>query len=182
MKIRPQIFAGKKRHSCCGLTMIEMLVATAIGVFIGGSIITTGTTLSTTMAAIGNYCDLNSASRNTLDVMSADLRNTAVVTSVDSKQVTVSNVLTGDLISYAWNGSNSFTRSFNGTSKVMLKNCDFLSFANFSRNPTNGFQFIPATSAATTKLLSVSWRCSRKIMGAKLNTESIQTAQICIRN
>ena len=73
MNIRPQTIAHKKRHTCCGLTMIEVLVATAIGVFIGGSIITTGTTLSTTMAAIGNYCDLNSSSRNTLDVMSADV-------------------------------------------------------------------------------------------------------------
>lgn len=181
LNLRPQLIARKKQR-LCGLTLIELLVSVAIGVFVGGSIITTGTTLSTTMAAIGNYCDLNSSSRNTLDVMSADLRNTAVVTAIDSKQVTVSNVLTGDLITYAWNGSNTFTRTFNGASKTMLKNCDYLTFANFSRNPTNGFQFVPATTAATTKLISVSWRCSRKIMGAKLNTESIQTAQICIRN
>ena len=34
----------------------------------------------------------------------------------------------------------------------------------------------------TAKLIDVSWKCSRKIMGEKLNTESVQTAKIVIRN
>ena len=32
------------------------------------------------------------------------------------------------------------------------------------------------------KLLDVSWRCSRKVLGQKLNTESVQTSKIVIRN
>lgn len=165
-----------------GWSLIETLVATAIGTFVAGSIVTTGVTLSDTMVAIGNYCDLNRASRTTLDTMSADLRNTASVTQVSSSSVTVSNFLTGEVIGYTWDGSNCVTRTFNGGSQVMLKNCDYFSIANFQRNPTNNFQFVPASSAATTKLISVSWHCSRQILGAKLNTESVQTAQICIRN
>ena len=156
-----------------GSTLVEMMVAMTAGTCIMGSIMTTGITVTNTMVAIGNYCDLNRASRRTLDIMSADLRNTAVVTSVSSKQITVSNVLTADLISYAWDGSNKVTRTFN---------CDYLCFSNFQRNPTVNFQFLPATTPADTKLISVSWRCSRQILGAKINTESVQTAQICIRN
>ena len=165
-----------------GSTLVEMMVAMTAGTCIMGSIMTTGITVTNTMVAIGNYCDLNRASRRTLDTMSADLRNTAVVTSVSSKQITVSNVLTADLISYAWDGSNKVTRTFNDTASVMLVNCDYLCFSNFQRNPTINFQFLPATTPADTKLISVSWRCSRQILGAKINTESVQTAQICIRN
>lgn len=165
-----------------GVTLLETLVATAIGSFVGGSIITTGVTLTDTMVAIGNYCDLNRASRTTLDTMSADLRNTASVTQVNSSSVTVSNNITGEVISYSWDGRDNVIRTINGQTRLMLKGCDLFTISNFQRNPTNDFQFVPASSAATTKLISVSWHCSRQILGAKLNTESVQTAQICIRN
>ena len=114
--------------------------------------------------------------------MSRDLRNTAVVTALSGSQVTVSNTITGEFISYKWDGTNNFTRTLNGSSTVMLTGCDALAFKGYQRNPTNNFQFVPASTVATTKLISVSWRCSRQILGAKLNTESVQTAQICIRN
>jgi hypothetical protein len=32
------------------------------------------------------------------------------------------------------------------------------------------------------KLVDVSWLCSRKILGRKVNTESVQTAKIVMRN
>lgn len=165
-----------------GYTLVEMLVALGVGVFIVGTITTTGITLVKSMVAIGNYCDLNRESRNTLDVMSADLRNTADVSAITSNSVTVTNDLTGDVISYSWDGSNDLTRTFDGTSRIMLQHCDYLNFNGYQRNPTNGFQFLPASNPSQVKLVSVNWRCSRQILGAKLNTESMQTAQICIRN
>jgi hypothetical protein len=115
-------------------------------------------------------------------VMSADLRNTATVTAFSTTQITVSNELTGDVISYAWDGTNQLTRTYNQLNTVMLTHCDYLCFSNYQRNPLANFQFVPATTPADTKLVSVSWRCSRQILGAKINTESIQTARICIRN
>lgn len=165
-----------------GYTLVEMLVALGVGVFVVGTITTTGITLVKSMAAMGNYCDLNRESRNTLDVMSADLRNTADVSSITTNSVTVTNDLTGDVICYAWDGSNCLTRTYDGSSRIMLRGCDFLNFTGYQRNPTNNFQFLPASTPAQVKLVSVNWRCSRQILGAKLNTESMQTAQICIRN
>jgi len=32
------------------------------------------------------------------------------------------------------------------------------------------------------KLINMTWKCSRTIFGSKRNTESIQTAQIVLRN
>jgi hypothetical protein len=63
-----------------------------------------------------------------------------------------------------------------------LKNCDSFSFAYYQRNPTNNFTFVTTTNAAQIKLVSVSWRCSRQILGSKLNTESVQTATVVVRN
>ena len=39
-----------------------------------------------------------------------------------------------------------------------------------------------SNNPAICKLVSVSWRCSRTILGQKVNTESVQTAKIVIRN
>ena len=181
-----------KRHpssSCCrrspdrgGWTLPEMLVAVGVGVIILAAVVSTSIALSNTMVAIVNYNDLDQNSRNTLDVMSRDLRNTATVVAISSRAVTVSNSLTGDLISYAWDGSSQFTRTFDGASTLMLTNCEYLAFNGYQRNPTNNFEFVPASTPSETKLISVSWRCSRTILGTKLNTESVQTAKICIRN
>ena len=165
-----------------GWTLLEMMVGISLSTVVLGSMLPTGMAVNTSMVAIGNYCDLNAASCKTLDSMSRDLRNTATVTAFSDRMVTVSNLLTSALITYSWDGSNKFTRTINGATTVMLTKCDYLSFKKYQRNPTNNFQFLPAGTIADTKLISVSWRCSRQILGAKINTESVQTAQICIRN
>lgn len=179
-----QLSSSNRRRSQSrrGWTLVEMMVAMFGGGIILGSILVTGSMMANTMVAVVNYNDLNKSSRNTLDVMSRDLRNTAVVTALSTCQVTVTNTLTGDTISYVWDGTNALTRNNNGTRTVMLTGCDTLTFRGYQRNPTNNLQFVEAQTASETKLISVSWRCSRKILGAKLNTESVQTAQICIRN
>ena len=183
MKIpRQSLFRSHHARLRRGWTLLETMIGVSLSTVILGSMLPTGMAVNTSMMAIGNYCDLNAASCKTLDAMSRDLRNTATVTDFSSRQVTVSNLITSDVITYAWDGSNKFTRTFNGTVTTMLTKCDYLAFNNYQRNPTNNFQFLPATTIANTKLISVSWRCSRQILGAKINTESVQTAQICIRN
>jgi hypothetical protein len=67
----------------------------------------------------------------------------------------------------------------------MLTSCDSLIFSYFIRIPTNNLQFVSITNVMSTnqvKLINVSWRCSRSVMGSKLNTESVQTAAIAMRN
>jgi hypothetical protein len=65
---------------------------------------------------------------------------------------------------------------------MLLTNVDFLSFQIFQRNPVAGtYDTYPTSSATNCKLVSVSWICSRSILGSKLNTESVQTAKIVIR-
>ena len=50
------------------------------------------------------------------------------------------------------------------------------------RNPVGGsYDIYPAATAATAKVINVSWMCSRKIFGIKEDTESVQTARIVIR-
>ena len=74
-------------------------------------------------------------------------------------------------------------RTKGGVSQVLLTECDFLTFSNYQRNPYYGQydQYPVTTSPTNSKLVSLTWVCSRKITGAKMNTESVQTAKIVIR-
>ena len=74
--------------------------------------------------------------------------------------------------------------------QVYLTECDRWDFELFQRAPqkSGSYVFFPATNSAGAydlsicKLINMSWKCSRTILGSKLNTESVQTAQIVLRN
>jgi hypothetical protein len=165
-----------------------MMVAIVAGLMILGSVVVTTMTLSHSMAAIANYFDLDAYSRNTLDVMGRDIRNADSLTSFATNSISMSgtNYLGAQYsFTYNWDGSNmwrTYTVSNISTTSLMLSNCAYLSFSNFTRVPQSNFTFVAVGGTNRTKLISVSWKCSRSILGAKLNTESVQTAKIVIRN
>jgi hypothetical protein len=134
--------------------------------------------------AIGNYTDLDSASRNALDVLSRDLRQAHVLTDFATNQITLVANDSNTLV-YAFSPlTHRFTRQHGGRTTVLLEQCDYLDFNIFQRNPSNGWTWYPVSSnlISTTKLIDVSWKCSRQILGNKVNTESVQTAKFVIRN
>jgi hypothetical protein len=174
----------KSRRSQKAWTLVEMMVGTGIGslILIAAAQITMFTARS--FIAMGNYNDLDRASRNCLDVMSRDIRGAKSVGVYDTNRMVLTNV-DGTVFSYTWDpGTGNVTRLWGSDSKVMLQSCDYFCFKIFQRNPTNQFWF-PYESTSQpyiTKLVNVSWKCSRQIMQAKVNTESVQTAKITIRN
>ena len=171
-----------------GYTLIEMVVAIAAGLMILGAFIAITLNVNIMMIFTGNYNELDEYSRNTLDMLSRDIRNaTSINTSSTSTNLMLINTFygTNETISYTWDGSNDVRRAVGNQSQIVLKNCNYLAFDYFMRVPTNGLTFIDITNALTAseaKLVSVSWRCSRSVMGEKLNTESVQTAQVAMRN
>lgn len=180
------------RQTHGGFTLMEFLVASAMSVIIISSLVATTIFVLRSFTAIGNYTDLDRSSRNTLDQMSRDIRDSSglSMTSYMTNNITLTNS-DGSSFSYQWDPSDQTLRRYYtnasgiSTVTVMLTNCDILTFFLYLRYPTNDltFSFVPSTNSPNeTKLVNVDWRCSRKIYGAKINTESIQTAQITIRN
>lgn len=187
------LYGNRRRRRTEGLSLLELLVAAAAGLIILGAFVAITININTMIRSAGNYGDLDEYSRNTLDMLSRDVRNaSAVGVSSTSYELVLTNMFSGtNVITYTWDGSNLLTRTYapgdlqTNYSQVMLTNCDYLGFDYFIRVPTNDLQFIDITNAFSTneiKLVSVSWRCSRSVLGIKLNTESIQTAQVVLRN
>lgn len=164
------------------MTLMEVVVSTGIAtLYVAGVIILTNITLKQGLYAIGNYNDLNARSRTMLDYLSRDIRESVQLTSFSDNSITMTNS-SGEAYTYTWDGSNKVSRIYGGNTMLMMTNCDYLNFNAYQRNPTNNFNFVPTTTLSQMKLVDVSWRCSRSYLGAKLNTESVQTARIVIRN
>jgi len=139
------------------------------------------------MLATANYNDMNKTSRNALDLLSFDVRNAAYVTNYSERALTLVNTFSNvTRITYAWDGTNYLNRTqAGGTARVLLSGCGSFNFNYYLRVPQANLQFVSATNSISTnsvKLISVSWICTRTILGSKLNTESVQTAKIAIRN
>jgi len=77
----------------------------------------------------------------------------------------------------------TLTRVKDAIPTVLLTGCDNLEFHIYQRAPNPGTNsFNPTTDTAQCKLIEMKWRCSRLLLGQKANTETVQTAQVVIRN
>ena len=170
------------RRSRSGFTLAELAVASGLGVLVFAAVAIGMVFSSRSFLALGNYEELNSASRNALDTMTREIRQTKALTAYATNQLTFTDY-DGVALTYAWDpASGKLTRQKAGATTVLLKQCDYLTFGVSQRNPSNNFNFYPAQSVSTVKLIDVSWISSRQIMQQKVNTESVQTAKIVIRN
>ena len=170
-----------------GLTLVELLIALALSslVLIAAGNLTIYAARS--FVALGNYNDLDEASQNALDTMSKEIRQTTGLVLTGTNGVSQNLLLTnfdGTTTTYKWDStSRNLVRKKAGHGDItVLPQCDSLIFNISQRCPSNNFTFYPATGTNTPKLVDVTWTCSRKILQAKVNTESVQTAKIVLRN
>jgi len=176
-----------------GFTLVEILMAVGISSLVMASLMTVIMFALRGFMAVGNYRDMNESSRYALDVMNRDIRGaTAVSAWVQSTNnstytsVTFSNIDTST-ITYAWNTNTSefirsYTKSGSTVSITLMTNVDAFTFTLCQNTPSTGLTFVAATNTSSAKIVFVDWKCSRTIRGAKQNTESVQTAQIVMRN
>ena len=186
--------ATRRRKLIIGFTMVEMLVSVGLGTLLLSGVMILYINGIRSFVAMGNYQNLDAKSCNTLDVLSREIRNSTVLLSyVPSQSLTLSNASARNglgqinVIKYDPTARTLVLKRTAQSDLTNLTECDRWSFAIYNRKPdTNSFStnivFFAATNATDCKLINMSWKCSRTVLGAKLNTESVQTAQIVLRN
>jgi type II secretory pathway pseudopilin PulG len=178
---------GNSQPASCArnaFTLVEVMVSMGLGVFVLAAVATLTLYTVRSFVAMGNYNDLERASTHALDTMSREVRQASQLLSYKTNRVEF-RTLNGTRLVYEYDPQvETLTQIKGGNREVLLEQCDYLSFNISQRNPSNDFTFYPAPANRPdlVKLLDVSWRCSRKILGQKLNTESVQTSKIVIRN
>ena len=170
-------------RKCRGMTLVEIMVATAVGSIALAAVMSLWLFSARSFVAMGNYADLDRASRNALDLMSREIRGTRSLSSFSATHLQfVDNDNTSLVYRFDADARQLVREKANTNRTVLLNQCDFLAFHVSQRNPSNDFNFYTTTVARQAKLIDVSWRCSREILGARVNTESVQTAKIVVRN
>lgn len=167
-----------------GFTLVEMMVSVGIGslVLLGlaGLMFYTGRSF----AALANYVDLDACSRNALDTMSREIRQTRRLVAGTSTKLQFED-FDGKALVYEYSADDrTLTRTKDGVEdpEPLLKECNFLQFSMFQRNPVNGkYDQYPTATASQCKLVQLRWVCSRDLIHSRRNTESVQSAKIVIR-
>jgi hypothetical protein len=188
---------NRKTASVRAFTLIEMLISVGLGTAMLTVVVFLTIYGARTFAAMGNYIDLDDQSRNAADVIGREIRDASAVmayqTNLPTMWLKLTNA-TSATISVLTYDSNARMLTFQKTGQVTQTNltqCDQWSFTLYDRAPlltSTNILFHAATNGSGQldptfcKLINMSWKCSRTILGAKLTTESVQTAQIVLRN
>jgi prepilin-type N-terminal cleavage/methylation domain-containing protein len=176
MFIDPQ---GKRR---AGFTLVEVMVVVSLmgismAMLLGASFYT-----GRSIASLTDSVTLGMQSRSVVDRMSMKLRQAEAVTAFTTNSITVTSG--GTNLSYSFSPySRRLTEVENGTSTVLLENCQTLFFELYKRNPvTNSFDQFPAANVLNeAKLVRVSWACQSRGLGKSTGSSELVSAKIVLR-
>lgn len=188
--------AGVRRtNTASGLTIVEMLVATAIGGLVLAVVGMLTVYALQSFVAMGNYASLDARSRSALDRMTRDIRQATRVKSFYADDTTKwLKLATPDpdlTIKYTWYADDhTLVCEKGGEQEIYLTECEEWNFVLCQRTPQPGSTdvFYPAMNCAnacdpaTCKVIDMTWRCTRTFLGKKSKTESVQAARFVLRN
>ena len=164
-------------------TLLEVIIASGLMVLVLFVVMILSMFSSRSFVAIANYVEMDQRSQLALDKMSREVRQARRVTGFaenkltfeDNDRIPVSFVFDAD--------KKSLVRVKSGETNVFLTGCDSLQFSKYQGTiMSNSFNAYDPAFITNTRLIKVTWTCSRTIFGAKVNTESVQSAKIALRN
>jgi hypothetical protein len=166
-----------------GVTLVEFMIAAGLSGLAATALLILAMSTGRSIAEMINYVDLDHYNRLALDNLTREVRQVLLITALTSNSVSFVDK-DGAAVTYDYSPSNrALTRTKAGETRTMLEQCDQLRFASYQRTPvSNRYDLIPTTAITNTKVLTVTWSCSRTLFGVRANTEQGQTAKIVIRN
>ncbi len=179
------------------MTLTEVMIASALGSLVLACVASLTSFGSRSSIAMVNYTDLDSHSRHAADVVSHEIREATEVIDFQSsptgKWLTLTNSDKGTTLKLSWAPATRVLQlERTGQAPLnVLTECDRWDFALYQRTPyvtPTNLLFFSATNNAgqldlrLCKLINMTWKCSRTILQQAVNTESVQAAQIVLRN
>jgi Tfp pilus assembly protein PilW len=171
-----------------GFTMAEMLVAVGVGMLVLLGVVSLFVAGLANFAGLGNYGQLSNQSRLALDYISRDVRESTQILSLQTnasyKTLTLTNAIDAVQVTYTWDSTNRrLTCDKTGQpTQNYLTGCDSWDFSLYQRTPQANWAFYGTSNLATAKLINMTWKCSRSILGKQMNTENVVTAELVLRN
>jgi hypothetical protein len=187
MKCWPK-FDVNLRRRVSGFKLIEVMIAVAIAGMVMALVMTLYLFGMRSFGAIGNYAEMDAKSRQALDLMLREVRQSSTVVGFQTNGPTpwLSVAYTnapGITNTFVWDSTtNGFTWTKTGRApRTLLSGCTKWSFACYQRAPNSDGTFVTTPTGKRTKLINLSWTCSRTNVG-QITTESMVTAEVVLRN
>lgn len=138
------------------------------------------------LATMVTYPSLYRQDQQASSVMADDFRRATALQSASDTQIVLRANLEGTTttVTYTYDrAAGMVTRTDAHGSSTILKNVNSLSFTLLQRPSASGSfgTFVPADPSKA-RIIGCRWSCSRKITGAKLQTETVEVAPIVLRN
>lgn len=172
-----------------GFTLVEMMVTLLVLSLLIASVVVLSMYTTRTFCMIGNYVALDSQSRYGSDLLGRQIRNASALVNYSTGShpyLLLTNATSGQIINIYYTNNTALMLAQTGQpTQMLLTNCNSWTFSLYNRAPNitaTNVTFYPATNAASCKVINMTWKCSRNILGSPLNTESVLTAQIVLRN
>src|SRR5256885_10978048 len=174
MKYRSRRYKSRRLWA---MTLVEMLISVGVGSLVLTSIMVIFVTSNRTFVAVGNYVSMEQKSRGALDQMTRDIRKSKNLISFATNKLVFNYSGTTNL-TYAYDSASRQLTQWKtgGQTNVLLSECDSLAFSMFSNLPQAGGTWSSTASVSQGKCISVAWKCSRTVLGRKVNTEDMQQA------
>jgi prepilin-type N-terminal cleavage/methylation domain-containing protein len=175
-----------------GFTLMELLVATAVGSILAAILFTLTGFGQRSFAIVANDSQLDAKSRYALDLLSRELKQATKVISLTTNSTSATLVLTNANsaigISLTWSAQDrtlilNETGDTFLTNKVLLTACDQCNFTPYNHALSlnmGAASLIPAATLNDCKVIGFSWSCVTNI-GTITNRLS-QSSQIALRN
>ncbi len=164
-------------------TLIEVLMASGVGLMALLVIMLLSLYSSRSFAAIANYVDMDERSQLALDKMSREIRQSHRLVDYSPTSITIEDKYSNPVKFIYDPEARNLVRVAGGVTTTNLTECDSLKFSNYQGTiRSNTFDAYDERYITNSRLIQVTWTCSRSILGAKMNTESVQSAKIVIRN
>jgi prepilin-type N-terminal cleavage/methylation domain-containing protein len=166
-----------------GFTLVEVLITMALSLMLSAILAIFFFFSLRSFAEMTNYADMNQRSQLALDKMAKDIRQARSLTAYNVHSLTFVDV-NNNTLQYKFDPSKgTLARISGGVSTTFLTNCDSLHFWIYQHTPiSNTFDCYNNANAADARVIQMTWHCSRKIMGNKSTTESVESATLCLRN
>jgi len=179
-----------------GFTLVEMMVAVAVGCLLLAALATIYVFSMRSFAAMANYSDLNNKSRYASDIISRDIRSALNVVSATTSQLVLKepdDTTVTTTVTYTYDDvKGELSRTKNGETKVLLSGIapNSLIFTMYTRpfvgvtpyDANGNEQFPTAATFSDAKLIAFQWSCSRRLIGSLNNSEDIEAAIVELRN
>lgn len=159
------------------------MVASAISTVLAAMVVFMTMFTNRSFVAMDNYTDMDLKSQLAVDQISRLIRSARQVTSSSTNSLSLVDP-SGNPIYLSYDPSGkTFSVGAAGQTNVYLTTCDSFQFWIYQHTPvSNTFECYTPAYATNARVVQFTWSCSRPLTGTNENTESVQSAEVVLRN